>query len=286
MLTLAVTTDGETLDRITDPLSERGIAAEYLSPTQRTIHITGDSPLVDFDLGFVFPGRLMEGGAIDALSSMPWLNDRSAVLTSRNKAEVIARLDQAGLPVPETVLISNPADRSALAEAFERVGTPALVKPNSTTRGNGIVRVDTRDDLYGVADYLDLIHEFPATGDKSFLLQEYVPNARDIRAMVLDGQYVGAVERAFPTATDGRYVRNVHRGADATGVTLEPALQDLVEAVGTELGIPLLGVDLLVTDDQALIIETNARPTIDNATKYVDGFYDRLAGTLTAVTRS
>jgi ribosomal protein S6--L-glutamate ligase len=37
-------------------------------------------------------------------------------------------------------------------------------------------------------------------------------------------------------------------------------------------------VDLLVTDDRAVVAETNARPTVDAATKYVPDFYDRLAG--------
>lgn len=104
--------------------------------------------------------------------------------------------------------------------------------------------------------------------------------------MVLDGEYVGAVERAFSTDTGDRYVRNVHRGAEATGITPDPAVQEVVEAVATELDIPLLGVDVLVTDDRILVIETNARPTIDRATKYVDGFYDRLATVLKAVTRN
>jgi len=33
-----------------------------------------------------------------------------------------------------------------------------------------------------------------------------------------------------------------------------------------------------VTEERAVVNETNARPTIDSATKYEDGFWDRLAG--------
>jgi ribosomal protein S6--L-glutamate ligase len=43
------------------------------------------------------------------------------------------------------------------------------------------------------------------------------------------------------------------------------------------LGIDWLGVDILVSADRAVVNETNARPTVDEATKYEPGFYDRLA---------
>jgi len=41
-------------------------------------------------------------------------------------------------------------------------------------------------------------------------------------------------------------------------------------------------VDLLVTDDRAVVNETNARPTIDSATKYEPGFWDDLAALIRA----
>jgi ribosomal protein S6--L-glutamate ligase len=41
-----------------------------------------------------------------------------------------------------------------------------------------------------------------------------------------------------------------------------------------------VGVDLLATDEAVYVSETNARPTIDEATKYEPGFYDRLAATI------
>ena len=44
------------------------------------------------------------------------------------------------------------------------------------------------------------------------------------------------------------------------------------------LGIDYLGVDLLVSGERVVVGETNARPTIDDAAKYDDGFYDALAG--------
>ncbi|KTG10874.1 alpha-L-glutamate ligase [Haloprofundus marisrubri] len=278
MLRLAVTTSSETFERMRDPLSSRDIDVRHLPAKGRTIRLT-ESPTETFDVGFVYPTRLMEGGALDALHDLPWVNDREAVLTSRNKAGVISALSRANLPVPETTMVSNPVDDDELLAAAESFDGPLVVKPNSTTRGTGIVRVDDPDSLSGVADYLRLVHDYNATGDKSYLLQEFLPDARDYRAMVVDGECVGGVERRLSTEAreDGRWKHNVHRGAVATGVELPDRHRRLAENVAEVLEIPYLGVDLLETENRLVVGETNARPTIDDDAKYDSGFYDRLA---------
>ncbi|MFB6266949.1 MAG: RimK family alpha-L-glutamate ligase [Halodesulfurarchaeum sp.] len=283
MLTLAVAHREETYERIEEPLRERGIEARPISLTEQTTPIGENRPsLPDFDTGFVFPGRLMEGGVVDALLDVPWVNDREAVLRSRNKAETLARLAEADLPVPETVLVSNPVDDAAVRDAFERFDPPVVVKPNSTTRGTGVLKVGEVDSLLGATDYLDLLHEFPATGDRSYLIQEAIETARDYRVMVLEGDFVGAVERSLPAddAAAGRWKRNVHLGATAEGVTPPPPVLRLAERAAEVVDIPLLGVDILVSQEKTVITETNARPTIDRAEKYVGDFYDRLAGVI------
>jgi len=277
MLRLAVTTAAETADRMMAPLADRGIEVVGLEPSERLFR--PDEPLPAVDVGFVFPPRLMEGGVVDARLDVPWVNDREAILTSRNKGEVLARLDAAGLPTPDTVVVSNPVDRAALVTAWEALDSPVVVKPNSTTRGTGVARAADLDSFLGICDYLGLIHDYPATGDRSFLVQAFVPDARDYRAMVIDGTYVGAVERRLPDAAGAdRWTHNVHRGAEAEGVELGADLQALVEDVAAVLDIPWLGVDVLVGPDGPVVTETNARPTIDEATKYEPGFWDHLAG--------
>ena len=143
----------------------------------------------------------------------------------------------------------------------------------------GVAKAADLDSLLGIVDYLNLIHDYRATGDKSYLVQEYLPNARDYRVMVVDGECVGGVERRLPESlAEGRWKHNVHRGARATGVELPAEHRQLAEEVAAELEISYLGVDLLETDGRLVVNETNARPTVDSATKYDDGFYDRLAG--------
>ena len=286
MLRLAVATDAETLERIRDPLAERGIEAAHL-PTRGRAQPLNESPGEPVDVGFVYPPRLMEGGVADALLGVPWVNGREAVLRSRNKAETLARLGRAGVPTPGTVHVSNPADESTLRAAFERFEPPVVVKPNSTTRGVGVAKAHDLDSFLGVCDYLALVHDYRAADDRSFLVQEYLPDATDYRAMVVDGEYVGAVERRLPEAerAAGRWKHSVHRGAVAEGVALPAELRARAERAAAALDVPWLGVDLLVTDGRAVVNETNARPTVDDATKYEDGFYDRLSGLIRRTAR-
>ncbi|MFA9428286.1 RimK family alpha-L-glutamate ligase [Natronorubrum sp. A-ect3] len=284
MLTLAVANNTETFQRMREPLAERDIQAQYVPVSERVVSLGSDTPWepAEYDVGYVYPGRLMEGGVADALLEVPWLNGRDAVLTSRNKAEVLARLGRADLPVPDSVYVSNEVSKAELADVFERFEPPVVVKPNSTTRGVGVAKAHDLDSFLGICDYLSLVHDYRATGDRSFLVQEYLPDSTDYRVMVLEGEYVGAVERRLPddAVASGQWKHNVHRGAEATGVDLPKQWRDLAESVAAELEIPFLGVDLLETDDRIVVNETNARPTIDEETKYEPDFYDRLAAAI------
>jgi ribosomal protein S6--L-glutamate ligase len=292
MLRLAMTTDAETFDRVREPLAARGIAVEHVRAKERSLRVSGDGPddgggehpergeFEGFDVGFVYPSRLMEGAVVDARLAVPWVNGRDAVLTSRNKAGVLAALDDAGLPTPRTTLVSNPVDEAVVTEAVSSFSYPVVVKPNSATRGVGVATAGDLDSLLGVVDYLNLVHDYRATGDKSYLIQEFLPDARDYRAMVVDGAYAGAVRRALPGGAQeaGRGKHNVHRGPEATGVDLPERARELAERAADALGIDYLGVDLLAAGDRLGVNETNARPTVDAATKYEPDFYDRLAG--------
>jgi len=287
MLRLAMTTDAETFERVREPLAARGIEVGHVRAKERSLRVSGgDDESADvadefdgFDVGLVYPTRLMEGAVIDERLGVPWVNGRDAVVTSRNKAGVLAALDAAGLPTPQTTLVSNPVSESVVVDAVEGFSYPVVVKPNSATRGVGVATASDPDSLLGVVDYLNLIHDYRATGDKSFLIQEFLPDARDYRAMVVDGAYAGAVRRELDAdaLAAGRWKHNVHRGATAHGVDLDPEARDLAERAAETLEIDYLGVDLLKTDDRLVVNETNARPTVDAATKYEDDFYDRFA---------
>ena len=95
MLRLAVATNAETYERMQAPLADRGIETDAIETAERSIHVAaaagGDSSQNGagqfgeaFDVGFVFPPRLAEGGVADALLDVPWVNDRERRMHSRS----------------------------------------------------------------------------------------------------------------------------------------------------------------------------------------------------------
>lgn len=272
---LAVASAGPTRRRLRRNLPPLGIAVHGLDVAGyvRELGSVADDESDRYDVGFVFPGRTVEGAVLDAELDVPWVNGREAILTTRNKAASLARLRAAGLPTPRTFHVSNPVEVEEVVAAFRALSGPVVLKPNTTTRGIGHVLVEDEDSLRGVIDYLDLVHAFPATGDRSYLLQAYVPEARDCRLTVIDGAVAGAVERR---RADG-WVKNVHRGAEPVAIDPPGRVVAVAETAASVLEIDLLGVDVLLTDTGPLVLEVNGRPTIDRAERYPSTFYERLA---------
>ncbi|XGI83480.1 RimK family alpha-L-glutamate ligase [Halorutilales archaeon Cl-col2-1] len=268
---LLLSHESDSNSRVSRHLSEYGIDCVVFDPTGHVYSLDSDG-VPDSDVGLVYPSRLIEGGVVTPLGEIDWVNGLEEVAAARNKAETVAHLRRDGLPVPETYFVSNPVGDDDVVAAFEEIDGKAVVKPNSSTRGNGVTVVEDPDSLLGVTDYLDVIHESPLVYDRTFLVQEYIEDARDYRVMVVDGEYVGAVERR----SEG-WKHNVHRGAEAVSVTPDDEVVQLAEEAAESLGIRFCGVDLLRNEGRTVVNEVNARPTVDTRDKYEDAFYPRLA---------
>jgi ribosomal protein S6--L-glutamate ligase len=269
---LLVTHGERTNRRLRNGLEPHGIETTTLETTGRTYALgEGAEAETDADVGLVYPSRLVEGGVLDAVCDIAWVNGVNDVLTTRNKARTVAVLDDAGVRVPKTRLVSSPVSDGEVRDAFDAVGAPAVVKPNSASSGRGATLVEDADSAAGVADLFGVLHESSLVRDRTFVVQEYVEGARDYRVMVLGGEYAGAVERR----ADG-WKKNVRAGADAHGVKPPESVVSAAEEAARALGVGFCGVDVLHADE-AVVNEVNARPTVDDADKYEDGFYARLA---------
>lgn len=276
---LAVSSDGPTRQRLHRHLPSYGIAVHHFKVGGGIVDIDGVDVHATsrYDVGFVFPSRIVEGDVAASVLAIPWVNDRDAILTTRNKAGSLSRLAADGIPIPRTVHVSSPVDETELIDAYRTFDGPVVLKPNATTRGVGHVLIRDVDSLRGTADYLDLVHSIPTTRDRSFLLQAYVPDARDLRLTVIEGVVAGAVERRLVSTADDEWVKNVHRGAVATAVDPPADAVSLAEQAAGRLDVPFLGVDILDTDGGPIVLEVNGRPTIDRVEKYPSDFYERLA---------
>ena len=108
-----------------------------------------------------------------------------------------------------------------------------IVKPLFGAMGAGMTRVDDRDVAYRVFHALEIERAV-------YYLQETLPAERDVRAFVVGGRVLAAIERVG----EG-WRANLARGAEARPTELSAEQERLCLAAAEALGADYAGVDLL-----------------------------------------
>ena len=244
-------------------LARRGLSAECYPVTRLTARVAGTprltaatAPLDDCDIVFV---RAIPSGSLeqvifrmDALrmlehAGVKVVNSAIAIEHGVDKYYTSARLHDAGLPTPRTVVAER--FEEALA-AYEELGGDVVVKPLFGSEGRGIVRVSDVDTAYRVFRALEL-------GRYIFCVQEFVPHGReDIRAFVIGKRVIGAMLRRGQG-----WKTNAAQGAIGEPVELNDRLVDLSLRATRVVGAEHAGVDILPCDDgKYSVIEVNTIP--------------------------
>ncbi|HEY5386417.1 MAG TPA: RimK family alpha-L-glutamate ligase [Thermoleophilia bacterium] len=244
-------------------LARRGLSAECYPVTRLTARVAGNprltaatAPLDDCDIVFV---RAIPSGSLeqvifrmDALrmlehAGVKVVNSAIAIEHGVDKYYTSARLHDAGLPTPRTVVAER--FEEALA-AYEELGGDVVVKPLFGSEGRGIVRVSDVDTAYRVFRALEL-------GRYIFCVQEFVPHGReDIRAFVIGKRVIGAMLRRGQG-----WKTNAAQGAIGEPVELNDRLVDLSLRATRVVGAEHAGVDILPCDDgEYSVIEVNTIP--------------------------
>lgn len=159
------------------------------------------------------------------------VNGPRAIERTVDKFLASALLARAGLPTPRTIACERPEDA---LEAFEELGGDVIVKPLFGSMGAGMTRVDDADVAHRVFHALALERAV-------YYLQETLGHdGRDVRAFVVGGRVLAAVERV-----GSGWRKNLARGADARAIELSAEQErSCVDAAGA-LGADYAGVDLL-----------------------------------------
>jgi RimK family alpha-L-glutamate ligase len=204
--------------------------------------------------------RIIPTGSLEQIiyrvDALHWLEERGVRVVNSPRAiercvdkfftDVLMR--QAGLPTPETVVCEG------LASAMEAVRAmgDVVVKPIFGSLGHGIVRVNDPDVAYRVLQALDQVRAV-------FYVQQAVDHdGRDVRAFVVGGRIVGAIERGAPA---GEWRTNVARGATTRAVELSPAWGSLALRAAEAVGADYAGVDLVAArDGSVFVLEVNGIP--------------------------
>jgi ribosomal protein S6--L-glutamate ligase len=177
---------------------------------------------------------------------VPVLNGWEGMMAASDKFLTHQILSAVGVPSPKTLLVMGSPN---LDEVVSKIGSfPVIVKPLRGSQGRGVVFVPKEGK--------SAIEAFAALG--AVIVQEYTPFKADVRAIVLNGQVIGAMERV---PMDGDFRANISRGAIGRQIVLSKAEKELCSQAAAAVKLTFAGVDLLrLNDGRALILEVNGSP--------------------------
>ena len=229
----------------------RGIAVERLDDSVVTFGLERPSDLPDVVLNrsvshtrSVYAVRYFEHYGV------PTVN-RSAVLElAGDKVLASLRLQEAGIPTPNTVVALSP---EAAMSAIERVGYPAVLKPAVGSWGRLMAKVDTPEDAEQILEHKSAL---ASPIHSVFYVQEYVPKPdRDLRVFVVGGEAVAAM---FRRSADWR--TNAARGGTTEAAPLSSELTELALRAAEAVGGGVLAVDLMESPGGLVVHEVNPTP--------------------------
>lgn len=176
-----------------------------------------------------------------------------AIQRSRDKLRSLQRLSKAGIGMPKTVFTNYSRD---VEEVIEHVGgTPVIIKLLEGTQGLGVVLAETKNAAESVLEAFNGLQA-------RVIVQEFIKEAggADLRALVVDGQVVGAMKRQ---GKEGEFRSNLHRGGSANIIKLNHNELKLAMNASKALKLPVCGVDMLQSDRGPLLLEVNSTPGLE-----------------------
>ena len=210
-----------------------------------------DGVLLRTIAGGTFEATTMRLGVLHALvaaGTVVW-NAPTAIERCVDKAATSLLVARAGLPTPQTWVVSTREAAARIAEREARPGRPLVLKPLFGSQGEGLALIERPEDL----------PEAEAVA-RVYYLQRYVPRRdglwRDYRVLVCDGRAVAGMIR------EGHgWITNVHRGGRPLPWAMPTAAAELAEAAAGAVGVDYSGVDLV--EDGAggfCVLEVNSMP--------------------------
>lgn len=180
-----------------------------------------------------------------------YVTTRSLALTrTRDKVRSMQILSRAGVPIPKTIFANETADIEDILDQLG--GAPVIIKTVQGTHGRGVVLAETKKAAKAVmqAFYVEGV---------DFLVQDFIAEAKgaDIRAFVVDGKVIAAMERK---SLDDDFRSNLHQGGSAKPAILKPSEKRIAINAAKAMGLSISGVDMIRSEDGMKVLEVNASP--------------------------
>ena len=174
------------------------------------------------------------------------INPAEAIEHCVDKYDILAILEDKGVPVPRTV--ATESVNEAL-EAFTELGGDVVIKPIFGSRGIGATRVNDPEIANTVFKAITFYHGV-------LYLQEFVPHGTtDIRAFVIDDHVIAAMRRV----ADG-WKTNYSQGARPAPIELSHDYEKLAVKAAKAVGCKVAGVDILEGPNGPKIVDVNSQP--------------------------
>jgi len=174
------------------------------------------------------------------------INPPEAIEHCVDKYDLLAILEDEGIPVPRTAVTENVDEAS---NAFNELGGDVVVKPIFGSRGIGSTRV--RDP-----EIASTVFRATTFYRGVIYLQEFVHHGfSDIRAFVIGDRVVAAMRRVANS-----WKTNYSQGARPETITLDKTLEDMAVKSAKLIECKIAGVDILESRRGPLVVEVNSQP--------------------------
>ncbi len=176
-----------------------------------------------------------------------------ALTRSNDRLRSLQMLSSANLGLPKTA-ISNDVDK--LADIINFVDkAPLIIKLLERKKGYGLVLAETNKAAISVLEAFKGLNAF-------VIVQKYIKESRgsDVRAFVVDGKVVGAMERQ---AKNGEFRSNRHLGSTAKIIQLTEKEELTAIKAAKKLGLGICGVDMLRSFAGPLILKVTSSPGLE-----------------------
>jgi glutathione synthase/RimK-type ligase-like ATP-grasp enzyme len=193
------------------------------------------------------------------------VDDPKSILTCMNKAHTQGLLEMAGIPTPDTVLLTRAGQETLDTDTlFQELGAPIIVKAPSGAFSSAVEKAKDARELRA------LVGRFAKRSDV-ILLQRYEPSTFDWRIGILCGRPIYAARYHIPKGAwrihdvpEGEKKRKWARIEQVALEDVPAEVMSTAEAACRTIGTSLYGVDLKQRlDGSVVVIEVNDNPNID-----------------------
>jgi len=174
------------------------------------------------------------------------INSPAALSVAESKTQTTFLMDDAGLPVPRTLVTQS------VEYALDTLGTfgKAVLKPPYGSLGKDIQIVEMEDAEVVLKKFFEKYHVL--------YMQEYIPhNGKDIRAFVVGDEVVAAICRI---AEEGQWRTNLALGGTGIAYEITPAVREMCIESARLVGLDYTGIDIVEGPNGPLILEVNGAP--------------------------